>query len=195
MYHIMRGLTVVKGIGGANATFSLYTKVWNDNVDQEVMKRTVVDVETDYIFLVPTQQTLDLHYQNARNAKTYSYLFSQPSRMPVYPSWVGADHADDLQYVFGKPFVTPLGYKPRHRTVSKAMIAYWTNFARTGDPNKGESSVPIGWVPYDSHDRHYLEINSDINYDSVKQGLRSSYVQFWTVAYHNLPDMTKMENL
>lgn len=62
----MRGLTVVKGIGGANATFSLYTKVWNDNVDQEVMKRTVVDVETDYIFLVPTQQTLDLHYQNAR---------------------------------------------------------------------------------------------------------------------------------
>lgn len=68
----------------------------------------------------------------ARSAKTYSYVFSQPSRMPVYPSWVGADHADDLQYVFGKPFATPAGYWPKHRTVSKAMIAYWTNFARTG---------------------------------------------------------------
>lgn len=52
--------------------------------------------------------------------------------MPIYPSWVGADHADDLQYVFGKPFATPLGYLPKHRTVSAAMIAYWTNFARTG---------------------------------------------------------------
>lgn len=67
-----------------------------------------------------------------RSGKTYSYVFSQPSRMPVYPSWVGADHADDLQYVFGKPFATPMGYLPKHRTVSKAMIAYWTNFARTG---------------------------------------------------------------
>ena len=67
-----------------------------------------------------------------RSARTYTYLFSHPSRMPFYPSWVGADHADDLQYVFGKPFATPLGYRSQDRTVSKAMIAYWTNFARTG---------------------------------------------------------------
>lgn len=67
-----------------------------------------------------------------RTGRTYSYLFSEPSRMPFYPSWMGADHADDLQYVFGKPFTTPLGYFPRHRKVSKYMIAYWTNFAKTG---------------------------------------------------------------
>ena len=67
-----------------------------------------------------------------RSANTYTYLFSQPSRMPIYPKWMGADHADDLQYVFGKPFATPLGYRAQDRTVSKAMIAYWTNFARTG---------------------------------------------------------------
>lgn len=64
--------------------------------------------------------------------RTYSYLFSEPSRMPVFPAWMGADHAEDLQYVFGKPFATPLGYWPRHRDISKYMIAYWTNFARTG---------------------------------------------------------------
>lgn len=49
-----------------------------------------------------------------------------------YPSWMGADHADDLQYVFGKPFATPLGYWPRHRDLSGYMINYWTNFAKTG---------------------------------------------------------------
>lgn len=71
-----------------------------------------------------------------RSGRTYSYLFSEPNRMggllTPYPSWMGADHADDLQYVFGKPFTTPLGYWPSHRAVSGYMMAYWTNFARTG---------------------------------------------------------------
>ena len=50
----------------------------------------------------------------------------------MFPSWMEADHAEDVQYVFGKPFDTPLGYLPRHRTLSGYMIAYWTNFAKTG---------------------------------------------------------------
>ncbi|XP_074871784.1 bile salt-activated lipase [Carettochelys insculpta] len=189
VYNVARGLTMEKGEQGANAAFNLYTQMWQSNPEQEVMKRTVVDLETDYIFLAPTQRTLALHHANAKSARTYSYVFSQQSRMPVYPDWVGADHADDLQYVFGKPFSTPLGYFPKHRTVSAAMIAYWTNFARTGDPNQGLSSVPIGWVPYTQENGYYLEINSDINYESVKQGLRTAYVHFWTITYPNLPDV------
>lgn len=55
-----------RGERGANATYNLYTQVWGDNPDQEVMKRTVVDLITDYIFLVPTQWALYLHLQNAR---------------------------------------------------------------------------------------------------------------------------------
>ncbi|XP_063000666.1 bile salt-activated lipase [Elgaria multicarinata webbii] len=195
VYQVAEGLSVVKGPAGARAVFSLYSQVWSTDPSQEVMKRTVVDMETDYIFLVPTQQALQLHYQNAKSAKTYSYLFSEPSRMPVYPSWVGADHADDLQYVFGKPFFTPLGYKAKHRTVSKAMIAYWTNFARTGDPNQGESNVPIGWVPYDPQHGYYLDINHDINYESAKQGLRTPYVDFWNTAYLSLPDVPVAKDL
>ncbi|KAH0626732.1 hypothetical protein JD844_001870 [Phrynosoma platyrhinos] len=189
VYNIVRGLTLEKGVEGAKQAFSLYTQMWTDNVNQEVMKRTVIDLETDYVFLIPTQQTLALHSLNAKSGKTYSYVFSQPSRLLAYPSWVGADHADDLQYIFGKPFATPLGYRPQDRTVSKAMIAYWTNFARTGDPNKGESSVPIGWIAYDTQQGYYLEINNDINYDSVKHGLRNQFVQFWSTSYRKLPDV------
>ncbi|KAM6431190.1 bile salt-activated lipase [Liasis olivaceus] len=189
VYRLVQGLTMEKGAAGADATYALYTQMWGDATDQEIIKRTVVDLQTDYIFLIPTQQALQLHQENAQTGRTYSYLFSEPSRMPIYPSWVGADHADDLQYVFGKPFATPLGYKPRHRTVSQAMIAYWTNFARTGDPNKGESKVPIGWVPYSNENTFYLEINHNINYESVKQALRAPYVNFWSVTYHSLPDV------
>jgi bile salt-stimulated lipase len=45
---------------------------------------------------------------------------------------MGADHADDLQYVFGKPLTSPLGYWPSHRDVSRYLIHYWTNFAKSG---------------------------------------------------------------
>ncbi|NXU10189.1 CEL lipase, partial [Pardalotus punctatus] len=189
IYNLVKGLTVDRGEAGANATYNIYTQTWGDKPSQEVMKKTVVELVTDYIFLVPTQWALNLHLQNARSGKTYSYLFSQPSRMPVYPSWVGADHADDLQYVFGKPFATPLGYWPKHRTVSKAMIAYWTNFARTGDPNKGNSDVPVSWPAYSNDGKYYVDINSKMNKDSVKQDLRSRFVTFWNSVYRKLPQV------
>ncbi|XP_063209060.1 bile salt-activated lipase-like isoform X1 [Chroicocephalus ridibundus] len=192
VYNLIKGLTVDRGERGANATYDLYTQPWGDNPSQELIKKTVVDLITDYIFLVPTQWALNLHLQNARNAKTYSYLFSQPSRMPVYPSWVGADHADDLQYVFGKPFATPLGYLPKHRTVSGAMIAYWTNFARTGDPNKGNSKVPVNWPPYTNEASNYLEINNKLSQNSVKQNLKSQYVTFWNTVYQSLPQVANI---
>ncbi len=71
-----------------------------------------------------------------RSGRTYSYRLSEPSLLAgpgrPYHDWVGADHADDLQYVFGKPFTTPKAYGDRHRELSGTMIAYWTNFARTG---------------------------------------------------------------
>ena len=71
-----------------------------------------------------------------RSGRTYSYLFSEPNRMgglgKPLPAWMGADHTDDLQFVFGKPFSSFLGYWPSHRKLSGYMIAYWTNFAKTG---------------------------------------------------------------
>ncbi|XP_029467137.1 bile salt-activated lipase [Rhinatrema bivittatum] len=188
VYKLVAGLTLQKGVEGANATYSIYTQDWGGSPDQETMKKTVVDLETDYIFLVPTQLALAQHQQNARSGKTYSYLFSHPSRMPVYPSWTGADHADDLQYVFGKPFATPLGYRPQDRDVAGAMIAYWTNFAKTGDPSQGESSVSVPWLRYTVESGQYLEINKKITYQSVKKNLRSPYVHFWSQTYQSLPN-------
>ncbi|XP_018588456.1 bile salt-activated lipase-like [Scleropages formosus] len=184
---LLTAFTKKKGEEAATLAYHEYTSNWGDKPKQELIKRTVVDLETDFLFLVPNQATLYLHVEHAKTARTYSYIFSVPSRMPGYPSWTGADHADDLQYVFGKPFTTPLGYFPRHRDVSEYMIAYWTNFARTGDPNQGESSVPANWPAFTNTGHEYLEINSKINKDSVKYKLRTRFVHFWTFTYINLP--------
>ncbi|XP_048022303.1 bile salt-activated lipase-like [Megalobrama amblycephala] len=169
------------------ATYQEYTVNWGSNPSDKDVKKTVVDIETDYIFLVPTQAALYLHTDHAKTARTYSYLFSEPSRMPIFPLWMGADHADDLQYVFGKPLTTPLGYFPRHRDASRYMIAYWTNFAQTGDPNKGESSVPVTWPEFAGNGHKYLDIHGDMNNNSVKQMLRTRMVYYWTTVFAGYP--------
>ncbi|XP_075690825.1 bile salt-activated lipase-like [Rhinoderma darwinii] len=184
---LVQGMTFPKGTSALDIAYNLYTETWGENPEQEVVKKTVIDIETDYIFLVPTQEALALHYQHAKNAKTYSYLFTHPTRMPVYPNWVGADHAEDLQFLFGKPFNNPLAYRPQDRDVSEAMIAYWTNFAATGDPNTGKSKVPTPWLIYSTDYGQYLEINNKITYKSMKQDLRSPFVRFWATTYRNLP--------
>ncbi|XP_068585844.1 bile salt-activated lipase-like [Cebidichthys violaceus] len=180
-----------KGKAGLDHAYSTYTSTWGSNPSKETIKKTIVAIGTDFIFLVPTQAALYLHAANAITGRTYSFLFSEPNRMGgiarPYPSWMGADHADDLQYVFGTPFTTPLAYWPRHRDVSGYMIAYWTNFARTGDPNKGESRVPVTWPKFTSDGHQFLEINSKMDNNYVGQKMRMRYVHFWTSVLPKLP--------
>uniref|UniRef100_A0A3Q1FS17 Bile salt-activated lipase n=1 Tax=Acanthochromis polyacanthus TaxID=80966 RepID=A0A3Q1FS17_9TELE len=190
---LLASYTKEKGAAGLNNAYSTYTSTWGSKPNRETVKRTVVEIGTDYIFLVPTQAALYLHASNTTTGRTYSYLFSEPNRMggigKPYPSWMGADHADDLQFVFGKPFSSPLGYWPSHRDVSGYMIAYWTNFARTGDPNKGDLKVPATWPKFTTTGHQYLEIHHDMNKNYVKQKMRLRFVHFWTSLLPNLPTM------
>ncbi|KAK1892000.1 Bile salt-activated lipase [Dissostichus eleginoides] len=165
---LLAGLTKEKGGAAVESSFSVYSSNWGSHPDPAVVKKTVADIETDFLFLVPTQIALQLHANNASGARTFSYLFSMKTRIPGFPRWVQAEHAEDLQYLFGKPFSMPLIYFPRHRNLSKYMIAYWTNFARTGNPSTGESSVPALWPAFTKNHRVYLDINHKISKSSVR---------------------------
>ncbi|KAG7320786.1 hypothetical protein KOW79_015201 [Hemibagrus wyckioides] len=188
VHALLTALTSDKGPEASAAAYEQYTANWGSKPGKDDIKKTIVDIETDYTFLVPTQTALYLHAKHAKTGRTYSYLFSEPSRMPGYPIWMGADHADDLQYVFGKPFTTPLAYLPKHRRVSKYMIAYWTNFAKTGDPNVGDSEVPVAW-PQLSEGHQFVEINHDMGKNSIKQKMRARYVYFWSTTYTSFPNV------
>ncbi len=49
---------------------------------------------------------------------------------------LGAFHSDDIEYVFGTLDSRPEAvWRPEDRRLSDQIGAYWTNFARTGDPN------------------------------------------------------------
>jgi para-nitrobenzyl esterase len=77
--------------------------------------------------------------QNARRGSpAYVYFMDQ---RPPYPAdsrnadVAGVPHGAELAYVFQKLELTPLPWTDADRRISDAMATYWTNFAKTGNPN------------------------------------------------------------
>lgn len=64
----MAGLTKEKGSAAVDSAFGVYTAHWGSAPEQAVVKKTVADIETDFLFLVPTQLALQLHANNSRSA-------------------------------------------------------------------------------------------------------------------------------
>jgi len=72
----------------------------------------------------------------------------------------GASHGSEVAYVFGNldRVANPPKYDATDRQVSAAMQKYWTNFAKSGDPN-GEG-LPQ-WPKFDPAARSYVEFTAD----------------------------------
>ena len=70
-------------------------------------------------------------------APVYRYFFALASPGDRNHSIaMGAFHSDDIEYVFGTLDSRPeMAIRPEDRALSDQMQQYWTNFAKTGDPN------------------------------------------------------------
>jgi len=75
------------------------------------------------------------------NGKSKAFVYYYDHRTPQQPN--GAGHGSEIAYVFrtvGEPGSTigapATPARPVDTTMSELMSSYWTNFARTGDPNR-----------------------------------------------------------
>jgi para-nitrobenzyl esterase len=70
----------------------------------------------------------------------YRYRFDLvPPPDPARPTRYGAFHSDEIEYVFGVlDSRKGIAWRPEDYAMSEQMMTYWTDFARTGDPNGGK---------------------------------------------------------
>lgn len=63
---LLAAYTKEKGRAGAELALAEYSSSWGSAPSQETIKRTAVDIGTDYIFLVPIETSIYLHAASAR---------------------------------------------------------------------------------------------------------------------------------
>jgi para-nitrobenzyl esterase len=102
---------------------------------------------------------------------TWEYEFTRA------PEPHGAVHSWELQYVFGN-LLKEAG-EPADRALSDQVMTYWTNFAKTGNPNGGSL---LNWVRHDSMTAAYIDFAS--GGPVMREGLRKEACKLFE---QNLP--------
>ncbi len=91
---------------------------------------------TDQFIAFGTWQWIEAQTKTG-DAPVYRYHFELPAPpSEMHPEGGYAWHSDDLEYVFGRLDVRRGSvWRPEDRKLTEEMMDYWTNFAKTGDPN------------------------------------------------------------
>ncbi|XP_077987038.1 fatty acyl-CoA hydrolase precursor, medium chain-like [Glandiceps talaboti] len=117
---------------------------------------------------------------------TYYYLMSHiPAKSIWKVNWAKAAHAEDLAFVFGSHFREKGDWiMPQvDLDVSLQMMKYWTNFAKTGNPNLSSEDAEltseeksVEWPAFTVPEMYYKDISTSMQ---TKRALKARECAFW----------------
>jgi para-nitrobenzyl esterase len=110
----------------------------------------------------------------AAAAPVYRYFYTHLLDEGPYRSQ-GAAHGFELIFVFHAfdPLTFPTGESAAERHLSDDVIAYWTRFAASGDPNGGDAPY---WPRYDVATDPYLALDET---QLAGAGIHGDPCDFW----------------
>jgi para-nitrobenzyl esterase len=106
---------------------------------------------TDGVFSCPAR---NVDQELSKLVTTYTYEFNDEDAPPAQSAFgglltfpLGAYHSSELQYLFPAidVFGLPTTLSSQQMQLSDAMVSYWTQFAKNGDPNSSDEPL---WSPY-----------------------------------------------
>lgn len=97
---------------------------------------TTVEALSDVLTVAPMLKAGNYH-SLAHTSKTFFYVFDHQTEESDYPPRMGCVTGEEMNYVFGAPLVSSLShfstnYTRSEYSLARAVMTYWTNFAKTG---------------------------------------------------------------
>ncbi len=131
------GMTVEKWKAFAEEHFKdragEFLKLYPGDTDEQAA-RSAADYNGDMFIAFGTWKWIEAQVKTG-DAPVYRYHFELAALPSTYHPGL-AFHSDDIEYVFGTLDTRPgETVRPEDRKLSDEMMSYWTNFAKTGDPN------------------------------------------------------------
>ena len=110
---------------------------WESDNDGISRTKSIIRFFSDIIFtpsVVEFARSRATLREKSTSGSTYMYLFDHRGSWMTKDVWrSGADHADEIPFVFGFPFSrTNLNASKAEKDFSSRIMASWTNFAKTG---------------------------------------------------------------
>ena len=155
------GMTVAKFQALAATTFkdraAQFLALYPASTDAEAT-RSAIDYGSDSFIAFSTWRWIQAQRATG-GAPVYRYHFELQATPSKYHPGTFAFHSDDIEYVFGTLDTRP-GWtvRPEDRKLSEQMMGYWTNFAKTGNPNG--AGLPV-W-PVDGSPEALIHLDSTV---------------------------------
>jgi para-nitrobenzyl esterase len=111
-----------------------FLKLYPGDTDEQAL-RSAIDYGSDAFIAFGTWKWIEAHRKTGESP-VYRYHFELAAPPSKFHPGSFAFHSDDIEYVFGTLDTRPGAvWRPEDRKLSEQMMSYWTNFAKTGDPN------------------------------------------------------------
>ena len=111
-------------------------KLFPAETDEQAKSSAELLSSADFI-AYGTWKWIEVHLETG-GSPVFHYEFDQPLPLPeghAPDAEPEANHSGEIEYVFGTLDSKKLPWRPEDYKLSEVMGTYWTNFAKTGNPN------------------------------------------------------------